>query len=208
MAVAAALPSALKALMANLRTAQDAQLRERLSEAIRRLRRLYGLPLRRKEETGDLRKRPKAVRGLRPSQERRRTGPPSQTVESYRRRGNTTSSGSKTVSERMPDAKWRSGWDFGPRASQSDSSARVPCSRRHGRPASQSVGRRQGAGGTEDRQSGTENLYFGDVPDYQSAAERRAGMWPERNTGDRFRPGATAAEVEAALGRIPEKEAT
>jgi hypothetical protein len=39
------------------------------------------------------------------------------------------------------------------------------------------------------------------VPDYQTAAEQRAAMWPERNSGDRFRPGATAAEVAAALAK-------
>jgi hypothetical protein len=40
-----------------------------------------------------------------------------------------------------------------------------------------------------------------DAPDYQSAAEQRATMWPERNSGDRFRLGATAAEVKAALAK-------
>jgi hypothetical protein len=75
----ASLPRPLMALQSNLEAAKEPQLRERLSEAIRRVRRLYGLPLGEKEETGDLR-RPRL--GLRVSQLRR---VPPEAASAYRR---------------------------------------------------------------------------------------------------------------------------
>ncbi len=52
------LPSAVKALRSSLRTATEPGLRDRLSQALARLERLYGLRTdRRDEDTGELRRR-------------------------------------------------------------------------------------------------------------------------------------------------------
>jgi hypothetical protein len=75
----APLPPVVKALQASLRRAREPALRERLSEAVRKVRRLYDLPIGEKEETGDLRR---GGRGIRPSQ-MRKTPPDAASI--YRR---------------------------------------------------------------------------------------------------------------------------
>ena len=62
-----ALPSAVKALRKSLRTAREPGLRDRLSQALARLERLYGLRTAPPhEDTGDLRRRRRFVRDRHP----------------------------------------------------------------------------------------------------------------------------------------------